>query len=424
VNVFEAFESTVRSYCRSFPTVFTSASGAKIVDQGGREYVDFFSGAGALNYGHNNPRLKRRLLEYVERDGITHALDMSTAAKEEFLSRFVAVVLGPRGLDYKVQFTGPTGTNAVEAALKLARKATGRRRIVHFRSSFHGMTLGALSVTANPAKRASAGVPLDHTLEVPYDGDLGPGGDTLAALEAVLDRRDGEKPAAVIVETIQCEGGVKVASREWLRRLAQLVRAHEVLLIVDDIQVGCGRTGTFFSFEDAGLHPDLVCLSKSIGGFGLPLSLLLIRPALDVWTPGEHNGTFRGNNLAFVTGAEALTYWEDDRLSRAVAQHGELVRRRLEAMVEPYPGVAARVRGRGLIQGLPLADPTLAGRVSRAAFERGLIVETAGPRDEVLKLLPPLVIETAELADGLDRLAESLDEVLASVRSRAVAVPV
>jgi diaminobutyrate-2-oxoglutarate transaminase len=427
MDAFAALESEVRSYCRSFPTVFDRARGATLWDESGRELIDFWGGAGTLSYGHNNPHLKARLLAYLERDGIAHGLDLSTVAKRELLTSLHDFVLAPRGLSYRVQFPGPTGTNAVEAALKLARKVTGRQTVVYFSNAYHGMTLGALAVTANAGKRKGAGVPLTCTVPVPYDGDLGPGGDSLAVLSALLENPGSglDLPAAVIVETIQAEGGVKVAGFDWLARLAALLARHGVLLIVDDIQVGCGRTGPFFSFEPAGIQPDIVVLSKAIGGFGLPLALVLIKPELDVWLPGEHNGTFRGNNLAFVTAAEALAlYWQDDRLSREVAAKGRRVHERLTAIAERHKEHGLRVRGRGLIQGLAFtvgAERSLATRISRAAFERGLVVETAGPYDEVLKLLPPLVIEPGLLDAGLDILEESVEAVLAATPALATA---
>jgi len=414
MRTFERLESAVRTYSRSFPVVFDTAEGYHLVTEDGTRYVDFFSGAGGLNYGHNNPRLQRKLIEYLERNGILHSLDMATVAKRTFLERFDAVVLAPRGLEYRIQFPGPTGTNAVESALKLARKVTGRRNVVFFTRGYHGMTLGALAVTGNAQKRAGAGVPLTFTMPMPFEGYLGQGVDTLACLETYLaDGHSGmDLPAAIIVETIQAEGGVNVASWEWLRRLAELARRFGVLLIVDDIQVGCGRTGPFFSFEPAGLRPDLVTLSKSISGLGLPMSLLLIRPDLDIWKPGEHNGTFRGNNLAFVAGAEALHYWEDDAFSQEVAAKGEWVRERLTGMLDRHPQLGGEVRGRGLIQGLDLG-PDLAPKVARAAFERGLVIETVGARDEVLKLLPPLTIDQEGLQAGLDIIEHSLEAVLA-----------
>lgn len=414
MRTFELLESEVRYYCRDFPTVFTKAVGCKLFDEGGREYLDFFSGAGTLNYGHNNPRLKRRLIEYLESDSVTHSLDMATAVKREFLERFDSLILAPRGLKYKIQFCGPTGANSVEAALKLARKATGRQTVVFFMNAYHGLSLGALAVTGNASKRAGAGVPLHYSMPLPYDGDLGPGVDTLDYFEAFLQNPGGgmELPAAVIVETIQAEGGVKVASYEWLRRLADLTRRHGIVLIIDDIQVGCGRTGGFFSFEAAGLRPDMVCLSKAIGGFGLPMALLLISPELDVWQPGEHTGTFRGNNLAFAAASEALTYWEDGAFADSIKKKSELLSRRLKEMVAGHEEAQGFVRGRGLIQGVGFAPEGLAQEVARAAFERGLIIETSGARGEVVKLLPPLTIDEEDLEDGVARIAESLEVAL------------
>ena len=411
MSVITDLESEVRSYCRAWPAVFTTARGALVEDEAGRSYIDFFAGAGALNYGHNDPRLLDPLLAYLADGGILHSLDMTTRAKVDFLERLRDVILRPRGLDYKVQFPGPTGTNAVEAALKLARKVTGRPTVVAFRDGFHGMTLGSLAVTSNPSKRAGAGVPLEHTVALPFDA--GPaGGDSLAPLAALLDRPEAERPAAVILETIQAEGGVNVASDEWLRGLSALCERSGVLLIVDDIQVGCGRTGPFFSFEPAGIRPDIVTLSKSLSGVGQPLSLVLLRPELDAWAPGEHNGTFRGNNAAFVTAAAALDYWRDDGLTRRVEENAAVMRAALDGLRERWPDRFAGVRGRGMIQGLVCARPAEAGRIAAEAYARGLLVETCGPEDEVVKLLPPLTIESETLASGLDRLGEAVEGVV------------
>lgn len=417
MKIFNAFESEVRSYCRSFPIVFERAAGSRLYGEDGREYLDFFSGAGTLNYGHNNPLLKERLIEYLQSDGITHALDMATSAKRELLRSFQDLILEPRGLSYKVQFPGPTGTNAVEAALKLARKVTRRTNVLFFHNGYHGMTLGSLAVTGNASKRRGAGVPLQNATPLPFDGAPGVE-DSIGYLAGLLENTSSgvDFPAAVIVETIQAEGGVNVAGMPWLRRLAELLHRHGVLLIVDDIQVGCGRTGTFFSFEPAGIQPDIVVLSKSISGFGLPMALVLMKPELDVWSPGEHNGTFRGNNLAFVTGAHALRlYWQDDTFAREVARKSARVRARFEAIAGRYPELGIEVRGRGLIQGLRFATAELAQRISRSAFERGLVIETAGPKDEVLKLLPPLVIDDADLDQGLGIIEDALTEAVAGL---------
>lgn len=409
MNTFEQYESEVRGYCRNFPAVFSSAKGAWMTDADGRRYLDFFCGAGVLNYGHNPDRIKQALLGYLMRDGITHTLDMYSEAKERFIDQFNEVILKPRGLHYKFQFPGPTGTNAVEAALKLARKVTGREQVVGFTNAFHGMTLGALAVTGNGFKRAGAGVPLSHTASLPFDGYMGPDSDTLDYFEMMLND-DGsglDLPAAVIIETVQAEGGVNVASIAWLKRLREITERHGIVLIVDDIQVGCGRTGKFFSFEEAGIIPDIVTLSKSLSGYGLPLALVLIKPELDQWAPGEHNGTFRGHCPAFVTATAALSFWKDEQLERAVFTKQAIIEKRL-AHIGTIEGAELTVRGRGMIQGIEFADPTLAGRISAACFERGLIVETAGIDDQVLKLLPSLTIEESELKLGLDIIEDSV----------------
>ncbi|WP_406262939.1 diaminobutyrate--2-oxoglutarate transaminase [Streptomyces sp. NBC_00191] len=402
LSVFTTLESEVRSYCRSWPTVFNRAQGSRMYDEDGHEYLDFFAGAGSLNYGHNNPVLKRTLLDYLEHDGVTHGLDMSTTAKRAFLEYFQNTVLRPRDLPYKVMFPGPTGTNAVEAALKLARKVKGRESIVSFTNAFHGMSLGSLAVTGNAFKRAGAGIPLVHGTPMPFDNYLDGRTPDFIWFERLLeDQGSGlNQPAAVIVETVQGEGGINVARAEWLHALAQLCRRHDMLLIVDDIQMGCGRTGAFFSFEEAGITPDIVTVSKSISGYGLPMSLCLFRAELDVWEPGEHNGTFRGNNPAFVTATAALnTYWSDDTLERQTLAHAQTIEAALHDTAAHHSGSA--YRGRGMAWGLELADPWHAGRAARRAFELGLLVETSGAHDEVLKLLPPLTITTDDLDEGL-----------------------
>ncbi|WP_198538939.1 diaminobutyrate--2-oxoglutarate transaminase [Mycolicibacterium wolinskyi] len=408
-EVFSSVESEVRSYCRGWPTVIQSATDSWVTDTDGRRYIDFFAGAGALNYGHNNPALKAPLMQYLASDGIVHSLDMATEAKQRFLEAFQRVILKPRGLDYKVQFPGPTGANSVESALKLARKVTGRESVISFTNAFHGMTLGALSVTGNSMKRAGAGIPLVHATPMPYDNYFGGVTEDFQWFERVLDDSGSglNRPAAVIVETVQGEGGLNVARIEWLQALADLCRTRDILLIVDDVQMGCGRTGPFFSFEAAGIVPDIVTLSKSVSGYGLPMALTLFRRDLDVWAPGEHNGTFRGHNPAFVTATAALeNYWATSQFSSDVTLKGNLIRARLEEIAARYDGVSAR--GRGMAQGLKFEDDVRAGEVCRAAFDRGALMETSGPSDEVVKLLPPLTTSAGDLEAGLDILAESI----------------
>ncbi|MGK4904777.1 diaminobutyrate--2-oxoglutarate transaminase [Streptomyces albus] len=413
LSVFETVESEVRSYCRGWPTVFDRAQGAHMYDEDGHTYLDFFAGAGTLNYGHNNPVLKRALLDYLERDGVTHGLDMSTVAKRSFLETFQELVLAPRGLDHKVMFPGPTGTNAVEAALKLARKVKGRESIVSFTNAFHGMSLGSLAVTGNAFKRAGAGIPLVHGTPMPFDDYLNGATEDFVWFERLLvDQGSGlNKPAAVIVETVQGEGGINVARAEWLRALADLCKRHDMLLIVDDIQMGCGRTGAFFSFEEAGIKPDIITLSKSIGGYGLPLALTLFKPELDIWEPGEHNGTFRGNNPAFVTATAALqTYWADGQMEKQTLSRGEQVEAALKAIAEEHADEVADHRGRGLVWGLEFHNKNRANTVARRAFELGLLIETSGPESEVVKLLPALTTTPDELDEGLRILARAVRE--------------
>lgn len=406
MHVFDQLESEVRSYCRQFTTVFAKASNAKLWDIQGNMYIDFFAGAGAVNYGHNNPRIRSRIVDYMMQDGITHSLDMATEAKQLFLIQFNRLILEPRNLSYKVMFPGPTGTNAVESALKLARKVTQRTGIICFTNAFHGMTLGSLAATGNKFKRNGAGVPLTHTTFIPYDGYFGSEINTVDYLEKLLtDSGSGvEIPAAILLETLQGEGGLNCASNVWLCELEQLCRRYDILLIVDDVQMGCGRTGTFFSFEESGISPDFVCMSKSIGGFGLPMAITLIKPEYDAWLPGEHNGTFRGNNLAFIAASEALEYWMDDQFTEDISWKSELIRASLEAMIQGIPETEVFLKGKGMIQGLSFRDPLNAQKVSADAFKTGLILETSGPQDEVVKIMPPLTIGEEELREGLARL--------------------
>ncbi|MGV0872387.1 diaminobutyrate--2-oxoglutarate transaminase [Mycolicibacterium sp. XJ879] len=409
-DVYSSVESEVRSYCRGWPAVMERAQGSLVTDTAGRRYLDFFAGAGALNYGHNNPLLKKPLLDYLASDGIVHSLDVATSAKTDFLETFERVILKPRNLDYKVQFPGPTGANSVEAALKLARKVTGRESIISFTNAFHGMTLGALSVTGNSMKRAGAGIPLVHATPMPYDNYFDGVTEDFHWFERVLDDSGSglNRPAAVIVETVQGEGGLNVARIEWLQALEKLCRERDILLIVDDVQMGCGRTGPFFSFEEAGITPDIVTLSKSISGYGLPMALTLFRRDLDVWTPGEHNGTFRGHNPAFITATQALkSFWQSSDFTDETVKKGKFMRKRLEEIAAAHDGVSAR--GRGMAQGLKFEDTELASAVCRAAFDRGALMETSGPSDEVVKLLPPLTISQEDLETGMDILAEAVD---------------
>ena len=416
MRIFEEIESEVQSYARSFPRVFNRAQGEFMWDEDGNQYLDFLAGAGTLNYGHNNPIFKPLLIDYIQNDGITHGLDMHTKAKGEFLQAFNDTILKPRGMEYMVQFTGPTGTNAVEAAMKVARNVTGQQNIVTFTNGFHGVSLGSLAATGNSHHRNAAGVSLNGVHRMPYDGYLGDGIDTTEYLDKVLsDSSSGiNSPAAVLVEVVQGEGGINAASAQWLRNLQTVCRKHGILLIVDDIQAGCGRTGDFFSFEEAGIEPDIITLSKSLGGYGLPFAVVLIKPEFDQWKPGEHNGTFRGNNLAFVTAKAALeNYWADDTFSKAIKRKGRYVSQRLNEIVENYGEGNFTTKGRGMFQGINCVNGELAGKITRAAFKQGLLIETSGADDQVVKFLCPLVISDENLKKGIDIVEAAIKEVCA-----------
>ncbi len=426
MTVFDRLESEVQSYARSFPVIFEKAEGAWLTDTDGKRYLDFLAGAGSLNYGHNHPVLQEKLIDYIKSNGITHGLDMHTKAKAAFLNAMESKVLKPRNMDYKIQFTGPTGTNAVEAALKLARRVKGRETVISFTNGFHGVTLGALAITGNEHHRGAAGVSLDNAVAVPFDGYMGDGADTTEYLDRVLgDNSSGiALPAAIIVETVQGEGGLNAADFDWLRKLEQVCRKHDILLIVDDIQAGCGRTGTFFSFEPAGIKPDMVTLSKSLSAYGLPLAVVLIKPEYDVWHPGEHNGTFRGNNHAFVTAAAALDhFWSDDKFASDIRDKADFLGKRLEQIAERYGDGKIYRKGRGLMQGICFESGEVASKVTKECFAHNLVIETSGPEDEVVKCLVPLIISKEDLAHGLDILematAKAMDKEIVAPKAAA-----
>ena len=418
-QIFAQRESRVRSYSRSFPRIFKKAEGARVFDTEGRSYLDFLAGAGSLNYGHNHPVLTKALVDYITSGGITHSLDLHTEAKQNFLASLQRNVLEPRNLDYLAQFTGPTGTNAVEAAFKLARLVKNRTTIVSFTNGFHGVTLGALSATGNTHHRAAAGLPPIGIIPMPFDGYMGPDVNTAAYIRKMIeDKSSGlDHPAALVVETVQGEGGLNTASFEWLRGLRRICDEFDMLMIIDDIQAGCGRTGTFFSFERAGIKPDIVTLSKSLSGYGLPFALVLLRRDLDIWEPGAHNGTFRGNNHAFVTATTALDhFWADNAFAEDVQRKGDILADGLHVIADAFGDDQLTVRGRGMMHGIACQNGKIANAISQAAYRRGLIIETSGPDDEVVKCLCPLSIRDEDLTEGLDILRDSATEVFSRRR--------
>ncbi len=414
-SIFENKESEVRSYCRKFPVEFSHAQNATVKSVDGQEYIDFFAGAGAINYGHNNPYIKNAILDYLSEDHIIHALDMYTQAKEEFISTFDEKILAPRKLDYKMMFCGSTGANAVEAALKLARKYKQRTNIFAFSGAFHGMSLGALSLTSDSFSRAGANVPLNNVSFMPYYNAFSNPDTSLEYIEHVLadDHSGIDKPAAIILETVQAEGGINPAPVAWLKKIREICTRYDILMIVDDIQVGVGRCGYFFSFERAGIVPDIVILSKSISGFGLPMSMILVKPELDCFKPAEHNGTFRGNQLAFVGAKAGIEYFINNQLDNRVKEKESIIKDYLEKKILPIDKRLS-VRGIGMIWGIDFSgiDAKLAKEASHECFEHGMVIELAGRHDCVLKLLPPLTIEEEQLKEGLNIIYNSILSVL------------
>lgn len=419
MTIFDERESNLRAYCRVYPTVFDKAFNARQTDENGKEYIDFFAGAGVLNFGHNNENMTKAVVDYIQNHGVTHSLDMSTTAKRTFMETFTEVVLEPRNMPHRMQFVGPTGTNAVESAMKLARRVTGRQNIVAFNHAFHGMTLGSLAATANSYFRGAAGVPLTHVMHQPFGSDgsklsleTGGGLESLEALRGQFsDSSSGlEPPAAFMLEVVQAEGGVNVADKAWLQAVQQLAHDLGALFIVDDIQAGMGRTGSFFSFDDYGVDPDIICLAKGLGGFGTPLAMNLVKPEHDDhWNPGEHTGTFRGQSLSFVAGTEALNYFRNDALMLQVQQKGSQMMEMLLALGD-YPQV--QVRGKGMMIGIDVGSGDVAKKIVATCFNNGVLLGACGTGGRVVKLIPPLTIDEADLVDGMTVVIKATQDAL------------
>jgi diaminobutyrate-2-oxoglutarate transaminase len=411
-SIFGEVESQVRSYCRKFPVEFSKALNSELFATDGTRFIDFLNVAGSMNYGHNNPYIKKAVMDYLADDSIINALDLYTDAKAAFFTTLKTQILEPRGLDYKVMCCGPTGTNAIEAALKLARKNKRRTNVFAFFGAFHGMSLGSLSITTDQTSREGAGVPLEHVTFVPYENDSI---DSIAYVRHMLedDHSGVALPAAIFVETTQAEGGINVASVGWLKELRAICDEYDILLVVDDIQVGNGRTGYFFSFERAGIVPDMVVLSKSISGFGMPMALLLMKPEFDIFCPAEHNGTFRGNQLSFVGGKAGIEYFNEHQLDKEVQRKAVIVENYIKKEILSIDSRLS-YRGIGLIWGIDFIkiDAKKALESCHACFDHGLVVELAGRHDSVLKLMPALTIEDEVLIEGLNIIKESMISIL------------
>lgn len=423
-------ESNARSYPRRFPLALKSASGCLVTDVEGRTYLDCLAGAGTLALGHNHPEVIASLQDVLASGLPLHTLDLVTPVKDKFVSDIFETL--PAGLreEAKIQFCSPSGTDAVEAAIKLAKTATGRTDVIAFRGAYHGMSHGSLSLMGSLGPKASIGqlVPGTHFFPYPYAYrcPFGRGGDETATLaaeyfeKALRDPEGGiNLPAAVILEAVQGEGGVIPAPAEWLRKVRSVTSELGIPLILDEVQSGVGRTGTFYAFQKAGIVPDIIVLSKAIGG-GLPMSVMIYRQGLDLWKPGAHAGTFRGNQLAMAAGSKTLEIIKRDGLVERAAIAGRRLRANLERIQSHTPYIG-EVRGEGLMLGVEVIDPTrnadslghpphggdIARAIQSAAFHDGLILETGGRHGSVLRLLPPLTISDAEIDQASDILSDA-----------------
>lgn len=431
-------ESSARTYARWLDIVPIRAAGGEIEAADGRSYLDCLSGAGALALGHNHPEVVAALQRTLADGAMLHALDLATPQKDAFSSALLdSLPAGFRATDPRLHFCGPTGTDAVEAAIKLAQTRTGRQGILSFTGGYHGMTLGALAASGGvAAKSAVSGLAADVTrlpFPYPYRCPFGIGDEqgTVAArfVERLLDDPKGGvvRPALLLVEVVQGEGGVVPAPHAWLREIRRITAERGILMVVDEVQTGVGRTGTTWAHEASGIVPDAIVMSKAIGG-GLPLAVVAYRGELDGWAPGAHTGTFRGNTLAMVAGATTLEVVARDGLAARAASLGERIRGELRRAVGDLPWVG-EVRGRGLMLGIELVDPDgepdalgarppaagLAAAVRRTCLDGGVIIELGGRADAVLRLMPPLTLSDHQA----DRLVRVLSETLRAVDPRA-----
>ncbi len=424
------FESNVRSYPRKLPLAIAKAQGVWITDVENNQYLDCLAGAGTLALGHNHPDVLQSIQSVITSGLPLHTLDLTTPLKDRF-SEYLLSLLPGQGKEYCLQFTGPSGADAVEAALKLAKKYTGRSGVISFSGGYHGMTHGALAVTGNLGPKEAVDGMMPEVQFMPYPHQyrcpLGIGGDAgVKALayyfeNLINDVESGvRKPAAVILEALQGEGGANPAPAEWLQRIRKVTREHGIVLILDEVQAGFCRTGKQFAFEHAGIEPDIIVMSKAVGG-SLPLAVLGIKKEIDVWSPGHHTGTFRGNQLAMATGLTTLKYLKENNIADKVAAQGEWLKGRLNEMQKRFP-VLGHVRGLGLMIGIEIVkpheaadhlgsypgDPELSALLQKKCFEAGLILERGGRNGNVLRLLPSLLITDEELGIFMDKLEQAL----------------
>jgi diaminobutyrate-2-oxoglutarate transaminase len=421
-----ARESNARTYPRRLPVAVARAQGSYVEDLDGNVFIDFLNGAGTLALGHSHPELLAAAHEQL--DLFQHGLDFPTEIRDEFTAAQLSMLPAAMRDRTKIAFCGPTGANAIEAALKLCKTATGRSEIISFQGAYHGGSAGAMAVSGLVAQkqRVAGQMPGVHFFPFPYTFRSPLGGDP-----ADLGRRCAEYlerslrdpvggvplPAAVIVEVIQGEGGVIPADTEFIQGVRSLTRGLGIPLIVDEVQSGIGRSGTWFAFEQHGIIPDVIVASKAVGGIGMPVSIILYDESLDAWDAGAHTGTFRGNQLAFAAGAALVRIIRRDGILEHVRQQGIKALAALRSLADEF-AVVGEARGRGLMLGIELVDPAsgapnalAAAAVQRAALERGLIVEVGGREDAVVRLLPALNISPRTLAEALTILRDAVAQI-------------
>lgn len=478
-------ESAARTYARALPIVPVRARGLTIEGADGRRYLDCLSGAGALALGHNHPVVLEAVRALLDSGAPLQVLDLATPVKDAFTDELFATLPPALASRARVQFCGPAGTDAVEAALKLVRSATGRDGLLAFSGAYHGMTAGALAASGGAPSPGVTRLPFPYDYRCPF-GVGGRRGAELSArwTESLLDdpKSGVSTPAGMILEPVQGEGGVLPAPDGWLRRMREITAARSIPLIVDEVQTGVGRTGAFWAVEHSGVVPDVMVMSKAIGG-SLPLAVVVYREELDIWPPGAHAGTFRGNQLAMAAGAATLAYVRRNQLAERAATVGTRMLGRLRELAAQWPHIGD-VRGRGLMIGLELIDPeaedgpaqgepvrgepvwgepvwgepvqderareagaghdggepgdaegagpsggprpaapALAAAVQRECLHRGLIVELGGRHAAVIRLLPPLTITDEQAEAVLDRLADALDAAIRATGARTVTAP-
>ena len=436
----DRFESNVRSYPRKLPLAIARAKGVWVTDVEGNTYLDCLAGAGTLALGHNHDEVLAGINDFLASGLPMHTLDLTTPLKDAF-SEAVLTLLPNGGQDYCLQFCGPSGADAVEAALKLAKTFTGRGNILSFAGGYHGMTHGALAVTGNRAPKSAVPGLMPGVQFLPYPHEyrcpLGLGGEAgVQALthyftQFIEDVENGVSlPAAVIVEAIQGEGGVNPAPAQWLRAIREVTQRHGILLILDEVQAGFARSGRMFAYEHAGIEPDIVVMSKAVGG-GLPMALLGIRRRFDAWQPGAHTGTFRGNQMAMAAGLATLNILTRQDIAASAARRGDWLKQQLSLLQSRFPSLA-QVRGRGLMLGIEIVDerqaadaqgchpgdPALAAAIQRHCFNQRLLLERGGRDGNVVRLLPPLIIDDEQCREVMVRFERAVAAALSELRSR------